>query len=54
VTLTQAPDDAGFGSLAAVLLFTTAPTDRALAGWGDETAADDLADMAHAGTAVMP
>jgi len=33
-------------TLAAAILFTAEPTDRALAGWWDDMAADDLADMA--------
>jgi hypothetical protein len=48
MTLVYDTDDEGFSALAAALLFTIEPTDRALAGWGDDTAADDLADMAHA------
>ncbi len=49
-------DEEDWITLVAALLFAVEPTDRALAGWGDGTAADDLADMAHAGTrwAVMP
>ena len=36
-------------TIAAALLFATAPTDRALEGWSDgEMAVDDLADLVRA------